>query len=293
MSPEIGQTSVQRAEQSQKILQDHGAARGIYGRLELEEPKDDLDKDSIFAECPEYEDYEEEEDDFAPDASGRENPEEPEDPSFAPFLSLMPPKWLWVAKTEGSRLLWAAAELTPRLGALEVFRLFLEKTLNAVYFAEKRLFSLSRAKDYTPPSPLDLEEFFPQKWLEDLVKTPSNSSGRFPVRHLSSFTIAVPAREGCFFVKPDSLIYGMGSPKGAGTLRAALLKRWAKLEMETNGWTKEDFTGGGKFLRRTAYYAEKLNIFLAPLLGDKIPKPFKPYEGRSLYAPAKKLRETL
>jgi hypothetical protein len=295
MSPEIGQIPVQKTGQSQKIktLQEPRAAREIYGRVGIEQPEDDFDKDSVLAESPEYEDYEEEEDDFAPDASGGEYPEEPEDPSFVPFLSLMPPKWLWVAKTGGSRLLWAAAELTPRLGALEVFRLFLEEALDAVYFAEKGLFTVSQAKDYSPPSPLDLENFFLQEWLEDLLKTPSKSSGQFPVKHLSSFTIAVPAREGCFFVKPDSLIYGMGSPKGAGTLREALLKRWARLEMETNGWTKEDFTGGGKFLRRTSDYAEKLNSSLEPLLGDKFPNPFRPYEGRSLYAPAEKLREIL
>jgi hypothetical protein len=225
-----------------------------------------------------------------------------------PSLSLPPPKWLWVPQADGSRLLWAASELIPRLGASEIFRRFAEKALNAVYYAEKSLFpKISRAQNYSPPNPLDLQEFFLQEWLKDLVKLhsldskknakesvdekkSSKFSKQFPLRHLSSFAIAVPMREECFFVKLDSLIYGIGSPKGAGTLRMALLTRWARMEMDVNGWEKKEVTGKGKFLRRTKDYVEELNIFLTPLLGEKC---FRDYEGRSLYAVAKKLREIL
>jgi hypothetical protein len=292
MTPESGFLQTQSTGQTQKatVSQTRAAIRGSYGELGIAEPEDGRDEDSALDESPEYEDSEEQEDDFAPDISeGAE--EEAGDLSFVPYPSLLPPKWLWIPQAEGSRLLWAASELTPRLDALEIFRMFAEAVLNAVYFAEKNLFKTSKARDYTPPSPLDLEKFFLKEWLEDFVKhRDSKSLGSFPIKHLSSFTIAVPIREECFFVKPDSLLYGIGSPRGAGTLRTALLERWAKLEMNINGWRKEDITGGGKFLRRTKDYVEALNASLAPLLGKEI---FRFYEERSLYAPAKRLKEIL
>jgi hypothetical protein len=292
--PQPKQTT--KPEQTTKQTRTSEPRQGAYGNIQIPEPEDE--RDEIVEEDPDFENFEDSEDDSTYD--GETGTEDDKDPSFVQAPSFLPSKWLWTpGKSGSSRLVWAASDLTPRLDAIEIFRLFLDKTLNAVYWAEVSLFpAIEKEPRYTPPSPIDLEGFFLQKWLVKLVqmKETKNQTSedneesedkrkQFSWRkYLSGFSIAVFVAGEPRFVQPDRLIFGQG--RGGEYLRDSILRRWMSFEVTVNNHNDRHFNHSqtlkdeeGWIYRRTQEYVDRLNNNLFSLLGEKV---FSHYEESSL-----------
>jgi hypothetical protein len=263
------------------------------------------DEELLNDDVPSYEDPETDEDNYAPDINSNEA--EVGDPFFVPSPSLLPVKWIWIPAPGGkSRLIWATLDLVPRLSAIEIFRLFLTKVLNAIYDAELSLYHDPNDKNKLlatmPPSPLDLQGFFLKKWLSGLVSVRKKRSGANNMeegtadnipkggdlksskqfsweKQLSNFTIAVPSDNGYCFIQPSQLIYCKGSGGKYIHRRKALFMRWMGLECKYANRDAEHFhdaaripegKGSGWFFYRMNEYVKKLNTHLEPSLGENI-----------------------
>ncbi|GHS92418.1 hypothetical protein AGMMS50276_00250 [Synergistales bacterium] len=302
MSSGSGHIQIPRAKTERIVAQTRKVTvrGGGYTDTQIHEPEDERDDNTTSEEDIETENYEDSEDDEAHDAEAMA--EDDDDPFFEQRLSLLPCKWSWMPiKGGASRLVWGAADLSPRLDALEIFRLFVERSLNDICSAEILLFGdINKNSWYSPPSPLDLEGFYLQKWLAELVKInaqtkqtaadneePDDGGGRKQFswrKYLSGFTIEVTTDNGYRFMQPDRLIC---SPGGGGKhLRDPILRRWMSFEVKTGIHKESHFNTSqtlnenyGWIYDRTREYVKRLNAALYPLLGENV---FADYEESSL-----------